>query len=260
MRRYLYLCLSSIYNTAQISSSLVMLMVMIYQSRQIGHRAVTFENTFGDDESARQRSPTLPALLADAFQDFLQTLHVIMVEPADSATRDLEALLNRKVDVPVGNDDIPSFGEGRNDGRNCRERLGVEDGIFRSEEIRNVLLEVGVNVNRAVETCRTAASETVFPESLCRLLLDVFIASETREVEAGEVHDSLSGSDEFGFGTCRAGNNRKRGEVQTFSLGERLFKWFWSPFVNEFIDFLVMTCMSVRAEPSRAHIRTFSEN
>jgi len=167
-----------------------------------------------------------------------------VVEPADDAARDLEALLNRKVDVPICNDDISSFGEGRDDGRNCRECLGVENSIFRSKEIRDVFLEVGMNVDCAVETCWTATSETVFPESLGRLLFDVFVASETGEVEAGEVRDGLARPDEFGFGTGWTRDDGKRGKVQTLSLGKRLFKWLWGPFVNKFINFLAVRCWS----------------
>ena len=164
-----------------------------------------------------------------------------MVEPADGATRYLEALLNRKVDAPIGNDDIPSLGEGRDDGRNCSECLGVENCIFRSKEIRDVFLEVSVNVDCAVEACWTTTSETVFPQSLGRLLFDEFISSKAGEVETGKVHDGLSGTDEFGFGTGWASDDGERGEIQTLSFGKGLFKWLWGPFVNEFIDFLVMT-------------------
>jgi len=179
----------------------MMLMNMMYQFRQIGHRAITLKNAFGDDESTSQRGSSLPALLVDTFQGLFKTLHVIMVEPADSATRDLEALLNRKIDVPIGNNDIPTLGEGRYDGRNRRERLRVENSIFRSEEIRDASLEVGMNVDCTVETCWTATSETVFPESLGRLLFYVFIASKIGEVEAGKVYDGLAGTNEFGFRT-----------------------------------------------------------
>ena len=136
-----------------------------------------------------------------------------MVEPANGATRDLETLLNCKVDTPVCDNDISSLGEGRNHGRDGGERLGVENGIFRSKELCDVSLEVGMNVDRAVETCWTATSETVCPESLGGLLLDGFIACETSEVEAGEVHDSLAGTDEFGLGTGWTSNDRKGGEV-----------------------------------------------
>ena len=164
-----------------------------------------------------------------------------MVEPADGATRDLEAFLNREVDVPIGNDNISSLGKGRNDRRNRGERLGVENSIFRPEEICDILLEIGVNVDCAVETRRTATSETVFPQSLSRLLFNAFIAGEAGKIEAGEVHDSLAGADEFGFGTSWTGDDGKRGEIQTLSLCERLFEWFWGPFINEFINFLGIT-------------------
>ena len=194
---------------SSVNPSFMMLMDTTHQFRQVGHRTITFKNTFGDDESASQRSPSLPALLADTFQDLLKTLHVVMVEPTDSATRDLEALLNRKIDVSVCNDDIPTLGEGRYDGRNRSERLRVENSIFGSKEIRDVLLEVSMNVNCAVETCWTATSETVFPESLGSLLLYVFIASKTGKVEACEVYDSLSGANEFGFRTSWTRNDGK---------------------------------------------------
>ena len=181
----------------------------VYQFRQISNRAITFKNAFGDDKSTSQRGPSLPALLVDTFQNLLKVLRVVMVEPANSATRDLEALLNRKVDVPVSNDDIPTLGEGRYYGRNRRERLGVENGIFCSKEIRDVLLEVGMNVDCAVKTCWAATSETVFPESLSRLLLYVFIASKAGEVETREICDSLAGTDEFGFRTNWARDDGK---------------------------------------------------
>lgn len=169
-----------------------MLMIPTYQLRQIGHGPITFKNTFGDDEPTSQWSPTLPALLVDTLQDLLETLHVVVVEPTDSATRDLKALLNRKVDVPVRNDDISTLAEGRDDGRNRRERLGVENRGFGSEEIRDILLEFSVNIDCAIETSWTATSETIFPEGFSRPLLDTFIASETGEVEAGKVHDGFA--------------------------------------------------------------------
>ena len=68
-----------------------------------------------------------------------------------------------------------------------------------------------MNVNGTVETCWTAASKTIFSEGLGRLLLDVLVASETGEVEAGEVRNSLAGPEEFGLGACWAGDYWKRG-------------------------------------------------
>ena len=196
---------------------------LTYQFWQVGHGTVAFENAFGDDEPTCQWSATLPTLLADAFQDLLWTLHVVMVEPAGGATRYLATFLDRKVDTPIGNGGVSTLGKRRDDGRNCRERLGIKNGIFRPKEIRDILLEFGEKVNCAVETCWTATSETLFPQSLVRLLFDEFINGETGEVEAGDVHDGLAGTDEFGFGTGWTGDYWKRGEIQT--LGG-LFKRF----------------------------------
>jgi hypothetical protein len=86
---------------------------------------------------------------------------------------------------------------------------GVEDGIFCPKEI--------------------ATSEAVLPQSLSNLFLDAFLASETGEVEAGQVHDGVAGPYKFGFGTSWTRDDGKRGKVQTLSLGEGLFKWFWGP-------------------------------
>ena len=213
----------------------------MYQFREIRHRAIAFEDAFCDDESTGQRSPSLPVLLVDSFQDFLKALHVVVVEPADGATRDLEALLNRKVDAPVSDDDISTLAEGGNNGGDCRERLRVEDGVFGSKEICDVLLQVGVHIDRPVETRWAATSETVFPQSFSRLLFYVFVASETGEVEAGEVHYSLSGTNELGLGTSWTRDDRNRGKVQGLSFCKRLFERFWNPFINELVDFLVET-------------------
>ena len=119
--------------------------------------------------------------------------------------------------------------------------MGIENGIFCPKEIREIFLEFGVNVNCAVETCWTTTSETVFPQSLGRLLFDELVAGETGEVEAGEVHDGLAGANEFGFGTGWTRDYGNGGEIQTLSFGKGLFERLWGPFVNEFIDFLVMT-------------------
>jgi len=50
-----------------------------------------------------------------------------MVVPPYSGTGYLYPLLYRKVDGTVSDDDVSSFAEGRDDGRNGAEALGVED-------------------------------------------------------------------------------------------------------------------------------------
>ena len=86
-----------------------------------------------------------------------------MVEPTDGATRDLKAFLDGKADASISNNDVSSLGEGWDDGRDCSERLGVENSGFRPKEIRNAVFKLSVNVNRPIETGWTAASETVLP-------------------------------------------------------------------------------------------------
>jgi len=100
--------------------------------------------------------------------------------------------------------------------------LRVENSIFCSEEICNAFLELGVDVDGAVETWWTTTSETVLPESLGRLFFDVFVASETGEVEAGEVRNCFARPDEFGFGTRWTRDDREGGEVETLSFSEGL--------------------------------------
>ena len=81
-----------------------------------------------------------------------------MVKPVDGTKRDLGALPNLEVDVSTHNNDILSLDQDRDDGRNCRERLGVDNSIFCPKEICNIFLEAGMNVDCSVETCWTATS------------------------------------------------------------------------------------------------------
>ena len=74
------------------------------------------KDALGDDETPGQRGTTLAPLLLNALQNVLQARHVVMVEPADSATRDLQPFLNGEVDTAVGYDDIPTLAECWDDG------------------------------------------------------------------------------------------------------------------------------------------------
>lgn len=152
--------------------------------------------------------------------------------------------MNSKVDVSVSNDDVSSLGKGRDDRRDRRECLRVKNSILRSKEISNTFLQYGVNVDGSIETCWTATSETVFAKGFSCLLFDMVVARKAGEVEAGEVHDGLARPNKLRFRTCGTADDRERRKVQALSLSKRLFKWLWGPFVNEFVDFLVMTYQS----------------
>ena len=66
---------------------------------------------------------------------------------------------------------------------------------------------------RSIETWRATAAQTILPEGLSGLLLDVFIPSETCEVQTGEVGSRLAVCHEFGFGSSWARNYGQRIEV-----------------------------------------------
>lgn len=58
----------------------------------------------------------------------------MLVEP-DGTPRDLEPPLDRKVASPVGDDDVPSFGERGDDRGDAREGLSVDDCRGQLEEL-----------------------------------------------------------------------------------------------------------------------------
>jgi len=69
-----------------------------------------------------------------------------MIVVPDRRPRELESSLNREVAEPVGDDDVSSFGEGGDDGRDGGEVLSVEDGGRDLEERGDVGFEGGVDV------------------------------------------------------------------------------------------------------------------
>lgn len=70
----------------------------------------------------------------------------MMVIPANRAPRDLQALLDGKVDSSVRDDDISALAERRNDRRDGRKCLRVGDGRLGTKEIRNVLFKLNMDV------------------------------------------------------------------------------------------------------------------
>ena len=50
-----------------------------------------------------------------------------MIEPANGGTGNLKALLDCKIDTPVGNDDVATLRKGGDYARHCREPLGVQN-------------------------------------------------------------------------------------------------------------------------------------
>ena len=54
----------------------------------------------------------------------------MVVVPLHSGSRNLNLLLNSDADTMVGDNDVASFGEGRDDGRDGREALRIKNGTF----------------------------------------------------------------------------------------------------------------------------------
>ena len=85
------------------------------------------EYSLSDNEATRERSLLLPSFLLCTLKHLFQALHIVVIKPADCAARDLQALLNGKVDTSVSDNDIATLAERRNDGGNRRESLGIDN-------------------------------------------------------------------------------------------------------------------------------------
>ena len=72
-----------------------------------------------------------------------------MIEPANSTARNLQALLDSKVDTSVSNNDVATLCECWDYTRYCRESLRVENRGLCTEEICYVALKVHVDICRA---------------------------------------------------------------------------------------------------------------
>jgi len=73
-----------------------------------------------------------------------------VVVPAHGRARDLDALLQRKVDAAVGDDDVAALAERRHDRRDAAEGVRVDDGGGDVEEGGDVTLELEVDVCRVL--------------------------------------------------------------------------------------------------------------
>ena len=106
------------------------------------------KDALSDDEPASQRSLLLALLLVGTLQNLLQALHVIVVKPANGTTRDLETLLDGKINTAVRDNNIATLAEGGYNRGDSREGLCIDDSRFCSQEVRDVLLELDVDICR----------------------------------------------------------------------------------------------------------------
>ena len=90
--------------------------------------------------------------------------HVVVAEKHRLAAREHDPRADGVVAPLVGDDEVTPLGES-GDGAHGRARgIGVHDGERVPQELRDVLLEIDVRVNRAVEPPRAAAAWGEVPE------------------------------------------------------------------------------------------------
>ncbi len=89
---------------------------------------------------------SLLSVLLDALKYLLETLQVIMVVPANGGTGNLKSLLDRETDTTVGDDNVPTFAECRDDRCDGRKTLRIQNSGFCTQKICNIPLEVQMGV------------------------------------------------------------------------------------------------------------------
>lgn len=167
--------------------------------------------------------------------------------------------MDSEVDASVCDDNVSALAECSDDRCRGREVLRIKNAILCSEELGDVLLKLRVYIcqtfeltpkndmkkisrrvltKRPIESRRTTAAETVFPQGFDGPFLDVLVASEAGKVEAGEINDGLSCAEELGLGSIGTLNNGNGIIVTLFGRIKRHGKRFGIPLVNEFVDFL----------------------
>ena len=84
----------------------------------------------------------------------------------------------------------------------------------------------------AVKPWRSAATKSIFPECLNRALLDILVARESSEVEAGQVQYRFAVRREFGPGAVGALDDGNSGQIVLLELSEGLSEALGCPVVN----------------------------
>lgn len=122
--------------------------VKTHYFREVYHAAVRLEDALGNDEPPTSGGIPLVllVLLLDLLEDALQALVIAVLVPPDGRARDLDAFLDRKVDAPVGDDDVAALAERGNDGGHATEGVGIVDRGGDVQESRNVAFELEVDI------------------------------------------------------------------------------------------------------------------
>ena len=161
-----------------------------YQLGEISHVASGLEESFHYDKPPSELLASL--FLDDLLHDTLEVLHIIVIVPADDATRDLETPTNWEVDAPVSDDNIATLAEGRDNAGDGREGVCVDKARLGAKIVGDIGLGLHVDVLGTVELRRATGTNTIGAEGLNGLLLDLLIGVEVVEVVRRKVDDSLA--------------------------------------------------------------------
>lgn len=104
----------------------------------------------------------------------------------------LNSFSDRIVDTLVCHNDISSLAERRNNRRNGRERLRVNDASLRAQERSNVRLNLHVHILGAVEARRSTRSYAICPQRLYSSLFKIVIRGKVVEVQRGKIRCSAA--------------------------------------------------------------------
>jgi len=231
-----------------------------HNPRKIHHITIRLEKTLGNNEPPSQRLASL--LLGNLGEYPLQILEIIVLIPADDTAGNLDAPANSIADTLIGNDNVSTLRERRDNTRDGRKGLRVHDASRGAKERCHVFLGLHMDILSTVESSRAAGANAVSPEGLDSRLLEKLIGVEVVKIERAEIRDGTPISElrlgpdrtaksrEFVSKRCpRVSSSRKKGKVLPhdyrplidlhFLKGSRLaHKWLGRPLVHEVINLI----------------------
>ena len=157
------------------------------------------EDTLGDDELAGG------AVLAgglgagvDGGHQLLELKHVIVVVVFDVGAAKGGALLDGDAARLVHEDLVAAGGEGGDDRGDGGERIRVEGGVLDTHEGADIVLNIKVGLDGAVEAAGAGAADAVDADGGLGDLSNVLVDAERVEVEGAEVNAASGGGERVG--------------------------------------------------------------
>mmetsp|Transcript_44272 Transcript_44272/g.103531 ORF Transcript_44272/g.103531 Transcript_44272/m.103531 type:complete len:334 (-) Transcript_44272:134-1135(-) len=160
------------------------------------HVARIGEEPLDEDETAwplgRRRVPHL-LLGALRGERRLQSADVVVSEGAHLATREAHAHRRREVHAVVDEEKVALAHEGGDDRGDGRDAERVDDGLLGAQEGGQLVLQLEVHVERAVEAARTASAAAVSLERALGRLTRQGCRGEPAEIGAPQVEGRSDG-------------------------------------------------------------------